>query len=348
MNLRQTQLHQPLRKPHTNPQYLPTRQEPLHEPRPLRTHQHSPPTHQHKSFFEQSQRDDQISLATIDFCIVLVGVRQSTHNTDHEQSRFKNHSFGLSADTGSLHSLRLIAKTEDVMEGGQNLSPRNESHNTLSRSTTHVVRKVKGLESANTLQTPKPLSASSLHKQAHRSLVHVSFTSQLTTTNSTTHITPWERPFTKYVKRADIVPYPPWIGSDQTPRNTHSAAVVVLAATIFTARTLASQPEQTDRAQRPFSYHHASSDEKWTPEVPEKTQTPISPIRSPSSTPPTDLSAHGGHMQVNQTEPVLQLLEWGEWTSLKICSVHRRGTCRPDWSARPPPFAIGSALPLPR
>ncbi|KAK2945004.1 hypothetical protein BLNAU_20081 [Blattamonas nauphoetae] len=103
-----TQLHRKLRHTHPNPHLLPTRHKPLHEPRPLHTHQHPPPRHRQISFFEQSQRDDRISLAVINFYVVLVGFRQSIHtttdtrslshklfdhNTDHEQSRFGNHAF---------------------------------------------------------------------------------------------------------------------------------------------------------------------------------------------------------------------------------------------------------------
>ncbi|KAK2940574.1 hypothetical protein BLNAU_24513 [Blattamonas nauphoetae] len=147
-------------------------------------------------------------------------------------------------DTGSLHSMGLIAQTEGIMEGGQKLSPRNESHNTLSRSTTHVERKEKGFEStnrlhskhtmdSNTLQTPEPLSppppSANKRIEASSNLAHASFTSQQLTASQETGekihngshtsklhdrlATPRKRPSTEYVKRADVVPHPSRIGS---------------------------------------------------------------------------------------------------------------------------------------
>ncbi|KAK2945230.1 hypothetical protein BLNAU_19806 [Blattamonas nauphoetae] len=147
-------------------------------------------------------------------------------------------------DTGSLHSMGLIAQTEGIMEGGQKLSPRNESHNTLSRSTTHVERKEKGFEStnrlhskhtmdSNKLQTPEPLSppppSANKRIEASSNLAHASFTSQQLTASQETGekihngshtsklhdrlATLRKRPSTEYVKRADVVPHPSRIGS---------------------------------------------------------------------------------------------------------------------------------------
>ncbi|KAK2943732.1 hypothetical protein BLNAU_21335 [Blattamonas nauphoetae] len=147
-------------------------------------------------------------------------------------------------DTGSLHSMGLIAQTEGIMEGGQKLSPRNESHNTLSRSTTQVERKEKGFEStnrlhskhtmdSNTLQTPEPLSppppSANKRIEASSNLAHASFTSQQLTASQETGekihngshtsklhdrlATLRKRPSTEYVKRADVVPHPSRIGS---------------------------------------------------------------------------------------------------------------------------------------
>ncbi|KAK2944702.1 putative Tau-tubulin kinase 1 [Blattamonas nauphoetae] len=376
-------------------------------------------------------------------------------------------------DTGSLHSMGLIAQTEGIMEGGQKLSPRNESHNTLSRSTTHVERKERGLESSNrlhskhtmdsnTLQTPEPLSppppSANKRIEASSNLAHASFTSQqltasqetgekihngssgdisstfsATPANSTTDSplhgsdhqrntsneptsfrtrrgsvrikhhethTPQQSVFkqptysqralfllnpNRQLEQSESLPNVPRTSSEDsdlfssddgmdglfrsrsaphfscqhtnvsfdsilhffsshrcvfhksklhsllhaaphhtsktqiehnTHLNTHQHGFTSVTPSNASAPPPPQKGKETEKSgqtdsERHFSYHHGSSDEKWTPEVPEKTQPPVSPIGSPSSTPPTDLSAHGGRMRANQSEPVLQLLEVG-------------------------------------